>query len=242
MLHKTNGIILHNLPYNDKFKIVTVYTEQFGRIAYLVFNMHGKKSKLSPSLLQPLMALELEVEHLNNRELQRIKEAKSAYSVTQLHYHPAKNAIALFLSEFLYRIIQEKEANPALFDFLWRSIHWLEIADVGIANFHLTFLLQLSAYLGIHPNSKTFKTGRYFDLLNGVFSETVPQHGNYLSINDSLVFERLLRMSYENMSLYTFIRQERVAIVRHIVDYYRLHLSGFPEIKSLAVVQSLFDD
>ena len=241
MLHKTRGIILHNLPYSDKYRIITMYTEQFGRIAYMVSNARNNKSRLPHSLLQPLSALELEVEHLNNRELQRIKELKSGYEIAQLHYHPVKNAIALFLAEFLYRVIQEKEANHALFDYLWRSIHWLEIADAGIANFHLTFLLQLSVLLGIRPTGKTYKTGSYFDLQNGVFSETIPQHDNYLNVNDSLVFERLLRMNYENMSLYDFNRQERVAIVRHIIAYYRLHLSGFPEIKSLAVVQSLFD-
>ena len=241
MLYKTRGIILHNLPYSDKYRIVTLYTEQFGRMAYMVTNARNKKSKLPHSLLQPLSALELEVEHLNNRELQRIRELKSGYVIAQLHYHPVKNAIALFLAEFLFRVIQEKEANHALFDYLWRSIHWLEIADAGIANFHLTFLLQLSVFLGIRPTGKTYKTGNYFDMRNGVFSETIPQHGNFLDINDSLVFERLLRMNYENMSLYTFTRQERVAIVRHIIAYYRLHLSDFPEIKSLAVMQSLFD-
>jgi DNA repair protein RecO (recombination protein O) len=241
MLHKTKGIILHSLPYNDKYRIVTVYTEQFGRIAYMVANSRSKKSKISLSLLQPLSTLDMEVEHLNNRDLQRIKEAKPGFIIAQLRYHPVKNAITLFLSEFLYRVIQEKEANQALFDYLWRSIHWLEIADAGIANFHLTFLLQLSVCLGIRPNSKTFKPNSYFDLLNGVFSVFIPQHGNYLSVNDSLVFERLLRMNYENMSLYTFTRQERVVIVRHIIEYYRLHLSDFPEIKSLAVMQNLFD-
>ena len=241
MLHKTRGIVLHNLSYNDKYRIVTVYTEQFGRVAYMFTNARSKKSKLSHALLQPLSALEMEVEHLNNRDMHHIKEAKPAFIVAQIHYHPVKNVIALFLSEFLYRVIQEKEANHTLFDYLWRSIHWLEIADAGIANFHLTFLLQLSVHLGIRPDVKTYKTGSYFDMRNGVFSETIPQHGNFLDINDSLVFERLLRMNYENMSLYNFTRQERVAIVRHIIAYYRLHLSDFPEIKSLAVMQSLFD-
>jgi len=241
MLHKTKGIVLHNLPYSDKYRIVTIYTEQFGRMAYMVTNSRAQKSKLSHSLLQPLSALELEVEHLNNRDLQRIKEVKPGFVISQLHYHPVKNAIALFLSEFLYRVIQEKEANSALFDYLWRAVHWLEIADAGIANFHLTFLLQLAVYLGIRPSARTYKPGSYFDLLNGEFLEAIPPHDNYLNVDDSLVFERLLRMNYENMSLYTFSRQERIAIIRHIIDYYRLHLSGFPEIKSLAVVQSLFE-
>ena len=241
MLHKTKGIVLYSLPYNDNYAIVTIYTEVFGRFAYLTANSRSKKTKMSRALLQPLSVLEMEVEHQNNRDIQRIKEAKSVIIRSQLHYHPVKNAIALFLSEVLYRIIQEKEANQPLFDYLYRSVKWLEIVDMGVANFHLTFLLQLSAYLGIRPENKTWQPGSYFDLRNGIFTKTIPEHNNLLSQNDSIVFERLLRMNYENMALYTFTRQERSVIIRHIIDYYRLHLSDFPEIKSLAVMQSLFD-
>ena len=241
MLHKTKGIVLHSLPYNDKYMIVTMYTEEFGRMTYLTANARSKKNNVSRSLLQPLSVLDLEVEHQNNRDLQRIKEARSGLIMPQLRYHPVKNAITLFLSEVLYRTIQEKEANHALFDFLCRSVMLLEIADTGVANFHLTFLLQLSAYLGIRPGNKSYRANSYFDLINGVFSETIPPHGNFLSKNDSIVFERLMRMNYENMALYTFTRHERAAIIRHILEYYRFHLADFPEIKSLAVMQSLFD-
>jgi len=241
MLHKTKGIVLHSLPYNDKYMIVTMYTEEFGRMAYLTTNARSKKANVSRSLMQPLSLLDLEVEHQNNRDIQRIKEAKSGLITTQLRFHPVKNTITLFLSEVLYRTIQEKEANQALFDFLCHSIRMLEIADAGVANFHLTFLLQLSAYLGIRPGNKSFKVNSYFDLVNGVFSETIPVHNNFLSKNDSIVFERLLRMNYENMALYTFTRHERAAIIRHILEYFRFHLADFPEIKSLAVMQSLFD-
>jgi len=241
MLYKTKGIVLHCLQYNDKYLIVSVYTEDFGRVSYMVSNTYNRKSKIPRSLLQPLSILEMEVEHLNNRDLQRIKEVKSFYAVSQLHYHPVKNAISLFLSEVLYRIIQEKEANYPLFDYLCRSIKWLGIADEGIANFHLAFLLQLSAYIGIHPNGDSYKAGYVFDLRNGVFTESLPEHNNYLNKEESIVFERLLRINYENMALYSFSRQERTSIIRRIIEYYRLHLSDFPEIKSLAVMQSLFD-
>ena len=217
-----------------------MYTKDFGRVTYIAPNTHGRKSKVSRALLQPLSILDMEVEHLNNRDLHRIKEAKCGFTVTQLHYHPVKNAIALFLSEVLYRVIQEKEPNLPMFDYLCRSIKWLDIADDGIANFHLSFLLQLSHYLGIRPNGESFKLGFFFDLINSVFSESLPEHNSYLNREDTVVFERLLKINYENMALYTFTGQERTAIIRYIIKYYRLHTSDFPEIKSLAVMQSLF--
>jgi DNA repair protein RecO (recombination protein O) len=218
-----------------------MYTEIFGRTSYMISNTHGKRSKVSRALLQPLSILEMEVEHLNNRDLQRIKEAGTACTFTQLQCNPYKNATTLFLSEVLYRVIQEKEANQPLFNYLYRSIRWLDALEEGIGNFHLTFLIQLSAYLGIHPNGNSFRSGYFFDLLNGIFTEKAPEHNYYLNEEDSMVFERLLRIRFENMALYAFSRQERTHILRHIIQYYKLHLSDFPEIKSLAVMQSLFD-
>jgi DNA repair protein RecO (recombination protein O) len=218
-----------------------MYTEGFGRNSYMVSNTHGKRSKVSRALLQPLYILEMEVEHLNNRDMQRIKEAKTACTFTQLQCNPYKNAIALFLSEVLYRIIQEREANQPLFDYLYRSIQWLDVVEEGVGNFHLTFLLQLSVYLGIRPNGDSFRNGCFFDLLNGIFTEKMPEHNYYLNKEESVVFERLLRIRFENMALYSFSRQERANILRHIIQYYKIHLSDFPEIKSLSVMQSLFD-
>jgi DNA repair protein RecO (recombination protein O) len=219
-----------------------MYTEDFGRASYLVAGTHGKRAKVPRALLLPLSILEMEVEHLNNRDLHRIREAKSGYFFTRLYRHPVKNAIALFLAEILYRVIQERESNRPLFDYLCRSIKWLEMADDGIANFHLTFLLQLSAYLGIRPNGDAYRSGCFFDLLNGVFTDHIPAHSHYLNREESIVFQRLLRINYENMAVYSFTGQERTEIIRHIIQYYRLHLSDFPEIKSLAVMHGLFND
>jgi DNA repair protein RecO (recombination protein O) len=219
-----------------------MYTEDFGRISYMTPSAHGKKAKVARALLLPLSILDMEVEHLNNRDIHRIKEAKSCCPFMQIHCHPVKNAIALFLSEILYRIIQERECNPSLFAYLCRSIKWLEIANDGIANFHLTFLFQLSFYLGIRPDGKSYKTGYLFDLLNGIFTDNMPGHNHYLNKEESVVFERLLRINYENMAVYSFTGQERTNIIRHIIQYYRLHLFDFPEIKSIAVMQSLFGD
>ena len=47
------------------------------------------------------------------------------------------------------------------------SIHLLEYADKGIANFHMVFLLGLLHHLGVFPNMESHRVGYYFDMLNG---------------------------------------------------------------------------
>ncbi|MDH6358500.1 DNA repair protein RecO [Parabacteroides sp. PF5-9] len=241
MLSKTRGIVLHSIPYNDKYAIIYMYTEAFGRVSYMVTQHHGKKSVVSKALFMPLSVLEMEVEHLHKRDLQRIREAKSCYPSTSLYINPIKNTVALFLAEVLFRVIKNTEADQRLFDYLYQTIHLLENENQGIANFHLVFLLGLLNHLGIHPNGDAYRPGFYFDLQNGVFAPHPPSHRHFLNPAESTFFARLLRISFENMSLYAFSRKERRVIIEHIFDYYRLHLPDFPEIKSLSVLQTIFD-
>ncbi|WP_099464443.1 MULTISPECIES: DNA repair protein RecO [Parabacteroides] len=241
MLSKTRGIVLHSIPYNDKYSIIYMYTEAFGRASYLVARNRGKKSTVSKALFMPLSVLEMEVEHLNKRDLHRIKETKICYPLTALFCNPVKNVLALFLSEVLFRVVKDTEPDARLFGFLYESIQMLEYSEEGVANFHLVFLLRLLYYLGIYPNADSHNQGYYFDMLNGVFIDSIPMHRHYLNREESLIFARLLKISFENMSLFTFSRKDRVRIIERILEYYRLHLPEFPEIKSFSVLQSLFD-
>lgn len=241
MLSKTRGIVLHTIPYNDKYAIIYVYTEAYGRVSYLVSRNRGKRSTVTKTLFIPLSVLELEVDHSNSRDLQRIKESKCCQPLYSVSTNPVKNVLALFISEVLYRVLKETESNPRLFSYLCQSIHVLEQTDEGIANYHIVFLMELLRYLGVFPHVDTYQTNYYFDMQNGVFVDQMPTHKYYLNRLESAIFSRLLRISYENMSLYSFSRHDRVLIVHRILDYYRLHLPEFPEIKSFAVLQSLFD-
>lgn len=241
MLCKTRGIVLHAIPYNDRYSIIYMYTEAFGRASYLVARTRGKKSIVSKSLFMPLSVVEMEVEHSNKRDLHRIRESKLCFPLTELFCNPVKNVLALFLAEVLYRVVKETEPDERLFNYLCSSIQYLEVAEKGVANFHLVFLLHLLFYIGIYPNVGTYREDAYFDMLNGVFVERIPMHRHYLTPKESVILARLLKIRFENMSLYAFSRQERVEIIQRLLAYYRLHLPDFPEIKSLSVMQSLFD-
>jgi DNA repair protein RecO (recombination protein O) len=232
---------LYTNPYSDKYAIIHIYTELYGRATYLVANQRKRRTRMSNAHFMPLSVVEMEVEHKKTREIQRLKEVRIFYPLMNIPSHPIKNTLALFLSEVLYRIIHSAEPDSKLFDYLYHSIRHLDILEQGIANFHLVFLIHLTRYLGIFPNAELQTSGSFFDLMNGVFTTQQPVHSHFLNQEESVVFARLLRMNYENMALYSFSRKERNVIVQQIFTYYRLHSVDFPEIKSFAIMQSLYD-
>ena len=240
MLYKTRGIVLHHLPYNDTYAIALIYTEEFGRVSYLTARSKSRKSRVPRSLFHPLAVLDLEVDHQNLRDIQRIKEIKTHIPLISLLTDPVKSALGIFLAELISKVVREEQTNKPLFDFLLESIRILELTNTSPANFHLVFMLRLSRLLGFYPDAEGYQKGMFFDMQNGIFSRYKPAHVHFLSPDESVVFFNLLRMTYENMPTFRFSGQERQAIIHRILEYYRLHLSNFPEIKSLAVLHDIF--
>lgn len=240
MLVKVRAIVLHCQSYNDSTNIVHLYTEDFGRISYLATKTHSKRSSLRSAFFQPLSLVEIEADHHANRSLQRIKEVRSIFPFTGIPVDPVKNTLALFLAEVLYRSLREAEKNPALFDYLLRSVQLLDLCEKGLANFHLVFLIKLTRYLGFYPNVEGQRPNWYFDLQGGSFVPTRPFHNAWLSPEQAVGFASLMRMSFDNLHAFRFDHRERVEILNQMMNYYRMHLTEFPTIKSLAVLQEVF--
>lgn len=242
MLQKTVGIVLHALKYNDTSNIVEMYTELSGRASFLVSVPRSRKAAVKSVLFQPLSLIEFEADFRPNATLYRIKEAKSFYPFSSVPYDPFKSAMALFLAEFLYRTVREETENRPLFAYLQHSVIWLDTCREGYANFHLVFLMRLSRFLGLYPNLDDYHEGDYFDMLNACFTSVRPQlHSSYIQPEESARLLRLMRMNYETMHLFAMSRTERMRCLNIINEYYRLHLPDFPVLKSLAVLQELFD-
>lgn len=242
MYQKLTGIVLHTLKYNDTSNIVDIYTEQSGRVSFLVKIPRSHKSGVRSVLFQPLAMVELEADIRPTGGLQRIREAKSLHPFCSLPYHPYKSSIAMFLAEFLYRVLKEEAPNEPLFAYLSHSIRWLdECEGRPFANFHLVFLMRLSRFLGLYPNVDDYTSGCYFDMLNACFTPLMPKSGAFLKPDEAARIRLLLRMNYETMHLFGMSRTERNRCLMVINDYYRLHIPDFPILRSLEVLKELFD-
>ncbi|MEG2515116.1 MAG: DNA repair protein RecO, partial [Bacteroidaceae bacterium] len=89
--------------------------------------------------------------------------------------------------------------------------------------------------------TEDYHQGDYFDLMNACFSSFKPFHNSYIKPEEAAKLIRLMRMNYETMHLFKMSRGERNRCLATINDYYRLHLPEFPVLKSIGVLQELFD-
>jgi DNA repair protein RecO (recombination protein O) len=51
-----------------------------------------------------------------------------------------------------------------------------------------------------------------------------------------------MRMDFPTMHLYRLSRHDRNRVLSVLLDYYRIHLPGFPELRSQQVLRELWDE
>ena len=250
MLIKTEAIVLHSFKYGETRIIVDMFTRTMGRMSFVVPLPKTAKSRLKKQYFQPMTLLEVECDVRQRVQLQKLKDARLLSAYTSIPFSAEKLALSLFVAEFLYHALRSEQQNEPLFVYVCDSMQWLDLATSGYANFHLTFLMRLSRFLGFYPNLSLTPvpspngegSDMFFDLREGRFSRQAPTHRDFLQPDDARRIHTLMRMDFPTMHLYRLNRQDRNRIVDVLLHYYRLHLPQFPELKSLGVLQELWAD
>ena len=241
MLSKTRGIVLHTIKYGDTSLIAHIYTEQYGRQVYLVKGSYGKKASIKANMFYPLNLLDMEVYYKQNSELHKLKETQNNPVYFQIPFQPEKNAVAVFIAEVLFRTLREEEPNPTLFGFLFNSLQLLDLETKNIANFHMIFLIHLSKHLGFFPFNNFSETNSLFDLLNGRFETEAPLHGHFIHRNEGVIFSSFIEKGFNEIDTIIISRKLRHYMLEKLVEYYRLHISGMGNVKSLQVLKEVFE-
>ena len=239
MLQKTRGIVLRSLKYGDTGMITTIYTEAFGRMAFIMQGIHGRKSSVKGNLLKQLFLLEMEVDYKQGRELQRVKELKNISPFGSIPFGIAKSSQALFLAELLEKVLREEESRPELFEFLFRSIQMLDLLKDGISNYSLIFLMQLTRFLGFGPTNNYSASNQYFDMIAGKFVLSPPAHFWFLKGRESLAVAQIIGISYHNSPDFKPDKGLRNILLDFAIEYYGLHLGNKLNLKSVEILHEI---
>jgi DNA repair protein RecO (recombination protein O) len=240
MLHTLRGIVLHHIRYKESSAIVYIFTDLFGRQTYLANNIKGKKAKFRSNLFQPLSLLEIQAYHKENRELQRLKEIRNYIPYHSIPVDPYKSSQAMFLAEILYKVLREEDPNPDLYGFLEHSLQFLDVAEEHTVNFHLLFLVQLTRHLGFYPENQYGEKKYLFDMRNGQFKEAIGLHPDFFDQDSSAVLNIMLNTNFESLYGVKISHEERIKFLDFLMDFYRLHMSGFGRVRSLPVLNEIF--
>ena len=213
--YKARGVVLSTVKYGDSGMVVQMLTDRYGRQSYMVQGVRsarGRGSKMA--LFQPLFLLQFEGLESSHSDLHKMREV-------------------------LYRLVGESEANEPLFDFVHSSVVALDEIDEGVSNFHLWFLANLSRFLGYFPGNEHQK-GCYFDMREGLYVRELPLHDHVMNEEEAELLRDLTECDLECLGEIPLNRDQRVAMLSSLVEYYSIHLDAIRSVRSIEILQEVF--
>ena len=238
-MSNSRALVIKSIKQGETSLIVSCYLEEIGYRSFLVKGLYGsKKSRFSKAHFFPLNLINIHYSFNEKKNLGFIKEVKSEVLFNTIHSDVQKSSVIVFLSEILNNVFREElEVNQDLFDFLLNSLIWYDNV-IECNNYHIKFLIELSKYIGFHPNISN-ENDLYFCLKSGSTTNTKPLGGNICG-EDLKLFKSLLGMKFEDLNKMSINRESRTRILNKIIDYYSLHLQMFKTPKSINVFAEVF--
>lgn len=223
MIVKTEGISINYIRYRDTSIIARVFTRHYGLQSLVVNGIRSKNSRKNPGFFEPFSVLELVLYWNKQKDIHRISEFRPKHALPRIRSDLRKSTMTLFLSEVLSKILlSEKHENTLLYEFLEASVVAFDEAPIHFENFHIQFLLKLSAFLGFGFD--------YSLMRDQVVSGHAMEIDHFL---ESLSNEDFFTEIPSNGR----IRSETLDI---IIQFYQHHIGQLMDIKSLEVLKGVF--
>jgi DNA repair protein RecO (recombination protein O) len=239
MLYKTKAIVLNTVKYGDSSIIVSMYTEKMGKMSFIIKGVRKPRSRIKQNIFQSLSLLSVVFHYKPNNQIHYIREVQTEQTLKNIHFNLLHSTLALFIAEVVNKSIGEEETDAALYSFLHQSIIDMDQMEDVNPNFHLIFLMKLSGLLGFNPLNNFSRHQEIFDLQEGVFCHSNHADERFLKPNLSLAWHQLMLYINHDLAEFKIGYEDRLQLLTKMLDYYKLHISGFGTIKSLAILREV---
>ncbi len=234
--YEDEGVVLRVTKYSERKLIVDMLTHSHGRTTYIA--TIGRNTPRT--IFQPLNLLSFSaVPSASEGGLHALREAVLNSVQCVAVSSPARAAIAMMLSELLYRVVHDSDS--AIFDFVRHGILVLCTTSdpTRVANFHLHFLVKLAALLGYAP-AQSYTSGDYFDIPLGEFTSTPPTHPLCLNPLCSAVLYACATTELGEELGIALNGEVRSAFLESLVAYYGYHTDAIYEVRSIEIFSQIF--
>lgn len=232
------GIVLGSVNHGDGTSVLRLFSRTHGVIG--CWMREGKRGgRRSNRLFAPLTVLGIPDLKGKPGGLFRFQKAERPWVQLRTSAEMNRAAVAMFLAEFVDKILASEVAHPEVFDALMRAAHVLEHEE-KTAWVHLAFSVELTALLGLKPESVPPPSGaKRFDLLAVEWQFDPPVEDAHLDLELGQLFTRIQGMNIDNILELKIDKDQRVRLLRAHVSYLQIHLSRRAPIKSWDVLHDV---
>ncbi|KMY50837.1 DNA repair protein RecO [Peribacillus loiseleuriae] len=250
MIQKCEGIVIRRTDYGENNKIITLYTREFGKIG--VMARGAKKPNNRLSAVTQLFYYGYFI-FTPSSGLGSLQQGETIDSMRSIREDIFATAYASYMVELLDRSVDDRKANPFLFELLYQSLYYInEGYDAEILKF--IFEMKMLQVNGLSPTlSQCASCGNSegefsFSIREGGFlcHRCVGKDRYHMKISPMTV--KLLRLFYYfdlsrlgNISVKAETKKELQTIIDAYYDEYSgLHLKSKKFLKQMDSMKELF--
>ena len=184
----------------------------------------------------------VEIEYFENEKgnLHKLRTVSPIVHTPNLYFDVFKMNITLLWAEILFLILKNEDRNEDLFDYITRSIDYLNSTLTDTGNFNLFFLYRLPALIGFRINADTWQEGRVFQISDGSFHTPTPKICSVSGPNTAKIIHILCTCQPEALKNIPLNRQSRNILLDVILLFFSSHLNIDFNIKSIHVIREVF--
>jgi DNA repair protein RecO (recombination protein O) len=179
---QTEAVVLRTLEYGETSQIVTLFTQEKGRVTVMAKGARRTDSTFGASL-QPMAYTQVVFYYKPTRSMQTLSESALLEPLQAIPRSLHKITIGLRVVELLRALLEDEDPQPAAFALTVRTLRCLDAARDRPANVWPYFQLRLADHLGFAPSVTRSAVNQ------------VPEDGGLLALETGTVLPTLTNAS-----------------------------------------------
>lgn len=171
---RTEAVVLRTIEYGETSQIVTLFTQEKGKITVMAKGARRPNSSFGASL-QPMAYTQVIFYYKPTRSMQTLSESALVEPMHTIHRSLEKITIGLRVVELLRALLEDEDPQPAAFALTIHTLRRLNTAGDRPGNVWPYFQLQLASQLGFAPSVKRAAVSQ------------VPEDGGLLALESGAV-------------------------------------------------------
>jgi len=192
MIVKTEAVVVKSMRYRETSKIVTFYTEKFGKIKGIAKGARAPKSKFGAAL-EPMTHVSLVIYKREGRELHTVSDCDIIRYFPRLRSDLDKLSAGFAVLDFLDAAMHDEERNEKVYHLLVDTLGAIETATKNVESLLYWYRLQFLDFMGFKPNFQTCIRCKKLLFGNVSDSDTLPfevRRGGFLCLECSRRFPK----------------------------------------------------
>lgn len=187
-----------------------------------------------------MQVVEIEYFESEKNNLHKLRTINPVLNTPHLYFDIFKMNIVLLWAEILYLILKNEDKNEDLFDYIIRSVDYLNSSQADVGNFNLFFLYRLVTPLGFRIDADSWQEGSVFNISDGGFYPPTASIPHISGPNTARIIHQLCTCQPEELKTIPLNRQSRNILLDVILHFFNLHLNIDFNVKSIQVIREIF--